>query len=272
MSQKINIYSDEWCEMVFEDKNHQYGAYVLRKDSPKRHLKSIIIAVVFFTLAVSSPVILKTLLPKTKEKMVEVTSLTNVKMENNKKKDENKVLDEPPPPPLKSSIKFVPPVIKPDDEVSDEDQPKTQAELNESKVNISVATVKGTDEENGVDVSELNKNQEIAGDGEVEKPFLVVEQPPDFPGGDEERVKFLQQNVKFPTMAREAGIQGTVFVTFVVSRSGKISNVKVLRGIGGGCDEEAIRVMKMMPDWKPGKQNGQAVPVQFNMPIKFTLQ
>ena len=116
------------------------------------------------------------------------------------------------------------------------------------------------------------ENKNIAGDGEGETPFTVVEQPPDFPGGDEERVKFLRNNIRFPQMAREAGIQGTIYVTFVVSRSGKISNVKILRGIGGGCDEEAIRVIKMMPDWKPGKQNGQAVPVQFNMPIKFTLE
>lgn len=146
-----------------------------------------------------------------------------------------------------------------------------QEELTKSNLNISVADVKGTDEENGVDVSELNKNQEIASE-EVEKPFTVVEQPPDFPGGDESRVKFLRENIKFPQMARESGIEGTVYVTFVVEKSGKISSVKVLRGIGGGCDEEAIRVIKQMPDWKPGKQNGQAVRVQFNMPIKFTLQ
>jgi protein TonB len=270
MSEKINIYSDEWCKLVFEDKNQQYGAYILRKDSPKRHLRSIIIASLFFILAVSSPVILKTILPEKKEKMVEVTSMADVKMEDTKKKDENEIKDEPPPP-LKSSIQFVPPVIKPDDEVTDEDQPKTQDELNESKVNISTQTVKGTDEVNGQDISDL-ENKNIAGDGEGETPFTVVEQPPDFPGGDEERVKFLRNNIRFPQMAREAGIQGTIYVTFVVSRSGKISNVKILRGIGGGCDEEAIRVIKMMPDWKPGKQNGQAVPVQFNMPIKFTLE
>lgn len=269
MSEKINIFSDEWCNLVFEDKNQQYGAYILRKESPKRHLRSIIIASLFFIIAVSSPVILKTILPEKKEKMVEVTSLANVKMEDNKPK-EDKIIAEPPPP-LKSSIQFVPPVIKPDEEVTDEDQPKTQMELNDSKVNISTQTVKGTDEENGVDVSELNKNQEIASE-ELEKPLTVVEQQPEFPGGDAERMKFLQSKYNYPTMAREAGIQGTVYVTFVVEKNGKISNVKILRGIGGGCDEEAIRLVKSMPDWKPGKQNGQAVRVQFNMPIKFTLQ
>ena len=73
-------------------------------------------------------------------------------------------------------------------------------------------------------------------------------------------------------MARESGIQGTVYVTFVVEPSGNVSDVRVLRGIGGGCDEEAIRVIQSMPKWTPGKQRGKSVRVQFNMPIKFTLQ
>jgi len=102
--------------------------------------------------------------------------------------------------------------------------------------------------------------------------FTVVEESPSFPGGDVARIKFLQQNIEYPTMARESGIQGTVYVTFVVEPDGKVSNVQILRGIGGGCDEEAIRVIKAMPRWNAGKQRGKPVRVQFNMPIKFTLQ
>lgn len=102
--------------------------------------------------------------------------------------------------------------------------------------------------------------------------FQVVESMPSFPdGGDDGLKKYLAQNIKYPTIARESGIQGTVFVTFVVERDGSVTDVKVLRGIGGGCDEEAIRVVKNMPRWSPGKQRGKAVRVQFNMPIKFTL-
>jgi protein TonB len=85
-------------------------------------------------------------------------------------------------------------------------------------------------------------------------------------------MKFIAENVKYPAMAREAGISGNVFVSFVVNRNGEISNVKILRGIGGGCDEEAIRVVRLMPSWIPGKQNGKPVPVQFNLPIKFILK
>ncbi len=102
--------------------------------------------------------------------------------------------------------------------------------------------------------------------------FTVVEDAPGFPGGDEARIKYLQKNIKYPQMARESGIQGTVYVTFVVEKDGKVTNVQILRGIGGGCDEEAIRVIQNMPRWNPGKQRGKPVRVQFNMPIKFTLQ
>lgn len=101
--------------------------------------------------------------------------------------------------------------------------------------------------------------------------FTVVEDQPTFPGGDEARIRFLTNNIKYPQMARESSIQGTVYVTFVVERDGSVTDVRVLRGIGGGCDEEAIRVIKAMPKWVPGKQRGKPVRVQFNMPIKFTL-
>jgi len=102
--------------------------------------------------------------------------------------------------------------------------------------------------------------------------FTVVESMPGYPGGDAQRMKFLQENIKYPQMARESGIQGTVYVTFVVEHDGSVTDVRVLRGIGGGCDEEAIRVIKLMPKWNAGKQRGKPVRVQFNMPIKFTLQ
>ncbi len=101
--------------------------------------------------------------------------------------------------------------------------------------------------------------------------FTVVEDQPGYPGGDEARIKYLGENIKYPQMARESQIQGTVYVTFVVEKDGRVRDVRVLRGIGGGCDEEAIRVIQNMPRWNPGKQRGKPVRVQFNMPIKFTL-
>ncbi|MFU8842948.1 MAG: energy transducer TonB [Bacteroidales bacterium] len=101
--------------------------------------------------------------------------------------------------------------------------------------------------------------------------FTVVESMPEFPGGDAARIKYLNDNIIYPQMARESGIQGRVFVTFVVERDGSVTDVQVLRGIGGGCDEEALRVIRNMPKWVPGKQRGKPVRVQFNMPILFKL-
>lgn len=102
--------------------------------------------------------------------------------------------------------------------------------------------------------------------------FTVVESMPEFPGGPAKMMEFIAKNIKYPPMARESGIQGRVFINFVVEPNGSVSNVKVLRGIGGGCDEEAIRVVETMPKWTPGRQRGKAVRVSFNLPVRFTLQ
>lgn len=102
-----------------------------------------------------------------------------------------------------------------------------------------------------------------------EESFVVVEEMPEFPGGMAKLTEYLAKNIKYPQAARENGIQGRVFVNFVVERDGSISNVKVMRSLGGGCDEEAVRVVKSMPKWEPGKQRGKAVRVSYNLPINF---
>jgi len=126
----------------------------------------------------------------------------------------------------------------------------------------------------GVQLSENRRMKgEAASEEEVAEAdiFMVVEEAPVYPGGEEARISFLQQNIRYPQLARESNIQGTVYVTFVVERNGAINDVRVLRGIGGGCDEEAVRVIRAMPKWMPGKQRGKPVRVQYNMPVKFTL-
>jgi protein TonB len=107
---------------------------------------------------------------------------------------------------------------------------------------------------------------------EEQKIFTIVENDPEFPGGMDALYKYLAENIKYPQLARDNGITGKVFVTFVVERDGSIANVKLLRDIGGGCGAEAIRVVKSMPKWNPGKQRGKAVRVQFNLPVNFTLK
>lgn len=262
MAQKINIYSEEWCDLVFEGKNQTYGAYVLRKFRDKRHRIAILTTFVFFILAFSIPTLMSIIAPKSKTRNVEVNVLTNIDLEK-EKKEPPKLEKEPEL--IKASIKFTPPVIAPDDQVKEE--MKSQDQLNESPDVISIADIKGTSD--GIDIAEVKPKEVVE---EEEKPLLVVEQNPEFSGGYEAMLKFLTSHMIYPALAQESGIQGTVFVQFVVSKTGKISNVKILRGIGGGCDEEAVRVVKEMPNWIPGRQNGQAVPVMFQIPVKFQLQ
>jgi len=269
MSKEANIYSDAWCDIVFEDKNKEYGAFQLRKASGGRHLKAMIFAIAVVVLSISTPLILKSILPEKKEKVTDVTNLSNLKVENTKTKEENKV-DVEPPPMLKSSIRFTAPIIASDDQVADDDL-KTQEELTQSKLTISTKDVIGSDDGTGVDIADLESSQLDAKENKVEEQiFLVVEQQPEFQG-DQSLQAYLAANVVYPKIAKESGITGTVYVQFVVEANGGISNVKLARGIGGGCDEEAIRVVKSMPKWKPGKQNGRPVRVSFTLPIKFLL-
>ncbi len=101
--------------------------------------------------------------------------------------------------------------------------------------------------------------------------FVVVEESPTFPGGNEAITAYLSQNLQYPKAASDAKIEGTVFVQFIIEKDGSVSNIKILRGIHPDCDAEVIRVVSEMPKWNPGKQRGQAVRVQFNLPVKFRL-
>jgi len=115
---------------------------------------------------------------------------------------------------------------------------------------------------------DTDKNESAIIEDEV---FLVVEVAPEFPGGNEALLNYLGENIIYPQEALKANIQGTVYVSFIVEKNGEVSNIKVMRGIGGGCDEEAVRVVQSMPKWKPGTQRGKPVRVQFNWPVRFIL-
>jgi protein TonB len=270
MQRDIDINSSEWCDIVFEGKNKEYGAYILRSLSGKRHSRALIMITILFICCLFMPALFKSVMPKKKERMVEVTSLADLKVEETKPKEE--IITAPPPPPLKSSIKFTPPVIKPDEEVAEEDEVKTQETLNETKITISVADVKGTDEEHGIDVADLDENQQITEEVSEEQVFVIVEQMPSFPGGEEALRKFIAHSIKYPVIAQENGIQGKVYVTFVVDRDGSVTQAKIARGVDPSLDKEALRVVNSLPKWVPGKQGGKAVKVSYTVPISFVLQ
>ncbi|HHU95913.1 MAG: TonB family protein [Bacteroidota bacterium] len=278
MSKFIDIDSREWCDLVFEGKNKRYGAYRLRQSSSKRHLYALAVVLILMILIMLTPQVIGVVEELTRKPdlgpIEEVVELSNLPIEE-QVPQENIIRQEsaPPPPPLKSSIQFVPPVIAADDEVTDEDVMRTQDEVQASDLMISVADVKGTDEEHGIDIAELQQHKVIVeAEPEEEKPFEVVEQNPEFPGGIAELNKFLSDNIRYPVIAQENGIQGRVIIRFVVSRTGDISNVEVLRGVDPSLDREAVRVVESMPRWIPGRQRGRAVPVYFTLPVHFRLQ
>lgn len=158
----------------------------------------------------------------------------------------------PPPPPPKQVVKIN--IV--DDNIDVDDDIMINVEADQNTEMQAYIPVRVDEEE----------------DSEETMIFMVVESMPEFPGGEASLYKYLAENIKYPQMAKESGIQGRVFVTFVVERDGSVTDVRVLRGIGGGCDEEAVRVVKNMPRWTPGKQRGKSVRVQYNLPVKFTLQ
>ena len=148
-------------------------------------------------------------------------------------------------------------------------KPTTVLEIVEDDEDIEEVEIEDTEVEEDFEVEIIEEPEEEVVEEQI---FTIVEEMPSFPGGEEELFKYLGKSIKYPQMAADAGISGVVYVTFVVDKDGKVKDAKVLRGIGGGCDEEAIRVVKAMPPWKPGKQRGKAVKVQYNLPIRFTLK
>ncbi len=156
--------------------------------------------------------------------------------------------------------------------------PPAEPELNMEELTV-VEDTKVIEQEVKIEEFEEVKNTEITPVNieeekeEEEQPiFTVVEKDPEFPGGTDALYKYLAENIKYPQLARDNGITGKVYITFVVERDGSIANPKILRDIGGGCGAEAIRVVKAMPKWTPGKQRGKAVRVQFNLPVNFNLK
>lgn len=270
---KIDLNSEAWCNLVFENKNKDYGAYRLRLSSGKRHATAMLFIIILAVLVISGTYIMKMVSESMKQKdvMAEVTTLTKLPPAEKKENNENvKKIETAPPPPLKSSIKFTPPVIKKDEEVNDEDEIKSQEELLAVKTGISVKDVVGTDEVHGKDISEV---REVAQEApKEEEPFLLVEQMPQFPGGEKAMMNFINKNIVYPPIVLENGIQGKVVVRFVVSKTGSIEKVEVLKSIDPECSKEAVRVIKMMPKWIPGKQNGTPVPVYFILPVIFRLE
>ena len=275
---KVDLIDNNWVDLVFEGRNKEYGAYVLRKETGKRNLKSMLLVfavIIAIMAAVAAKVAIENAFPKkvAMETDVELSKLAQKKEAKVEKKAPVKVEEAKPIEKVKSSVKFTPPVIKKDSEVKPEEELKSQEDLNKTKTAIGSFDVKGNDEAGG----EVLKAKEVIAQPEPPKEeetkvFDVVEVMPSFPGGQGALFEWLSKNIKYPVVAEENGVQGRVIVTFVVERNGSITDVQVVKSVDPSLDKEAVRVVKAMPHWIPGKQNGSAVRVKFTVPVTFRLQ
>ncbi|UOE50715.1 TonB family protein [Mucilaginibacter sp. SMC90] len=271
LGSKLDILKQEWIDVVFSNRNKAYGAYELRKDNSKNTSKALIIAIVLFVFIVSLPTIInkiKGLIPEKDQKV----KITDVVLLPPPPVDQTKKPPPPPPEPPKpkvDQVRFPPPVVKPDNEVKEKDPPTVKE--------LAVADPGQKDQKGDpnadirIDEPVGNSDVKQVVEADPNQIFTSVEQVPEFAGGLEKFGAYLSKNIRYPAVARENNTQGRVICTFVVEKDGSLTDIKVVRGIGSGCDEEAVRVLKNSPKWKPGIQNGRPVRVQYSVPISFTL-
>lgn len=284
---KVDIISREWCDLVFEGRNKSYGAYDLRSKAGRRHLYAIIdilvgiavIAGLIFTYAKAKEAIQASLATDTEA----VTELSELKKDE-VKKDEPKVQKQEEQPKqeqlqkvaVRASVGFTVPDIV--DKVDESKKVKNQDELNRSNIAVAVADYAGDANGKGT-IDDLLKGQEAGGSvaqtsqKEEEAPiYSVVEQQAQFPGGEAALLAYVAKNIKYPAIAVEQEIQGTVQLRFVVEANGSIGDVQVIKSLESHCDKEAIRVVKSLPRFIPGKQQGRPVRVWFTLPVRYSIQ
>ncbi len=282
---KIDLYDPKWIEMVFEGKNKEYGAYVLRSGTSSRNLKSLLILLIAAAL-IGGYLVYKVQADKAaaeRTAYMEQLEISKLKEQARNEERDKPNVEKPKIEPIKElpqvreTQKFTAPVIKKDELVKEDNQMKAMDEL-DANTAVGIKDQEGTKDRTieaarvavveaaPVEVTEVVQ-QEVS-----QKIHEVVEQPPQFPGGQAALLSWLSQNIHYPPVAEENGIYGRVVVSFVVESDGSISNVQVVRGVDPSLDKEAVRVTKAMPKWLPGKQNGQAVRVKYNLPVTFKLQ
>ncbi|MBD5366307.1 MAG: energy transducer TonB [Bacteroides sp.] len=289
MAKDVDLSSKEWTDIVFEGKNKEFGAYIMRINSDRRHNRAVLYVVSGLALILIAALVLSVLANRkalADQEAYEAYRLSNEQsieaMVEDTDEPEEEELEEIPeavqeqepealPEEILNTIKNTEIEIVTDEEVTE--QIVSQDELQETTTAIGATNFdQGTDD---INVVREHKDEVIVEEKkpvEENKVFDAVEQMPTFPGGDAELMKYLQKNLTYPTLAAENGIQGTVLLQFVVQKDGSIGEVKVVRSKDPDLDKEAVRVVKGMPKFIPGRMNGQAVNVWFTLPVRFKLQ
>lgn len=269
-----NLYGSEWLAIVFNNRNKNYGAYELRSQSSTILMKALFSASALFIALFVAPVIYSHYNPDEEVLVTRVIEINNPQVIHEMKKEEPKKAEPLKAEPIKEKIKTVKfsANIKVVEDTKVNLPPPTTDELKD--VVIGGLTQDGVSGQVNAMPSTITngggQGQEGLVDNSVHN-IAAVEVYPEFPGGMAAWAKFIQRNLRYPYMAQDANVQGKVYLSFVVEKDGSITDVSVLKGIGAGCDEEAMRVIKKSPKWKAGQQNNQTVRVRYTMPISYTL-
>lgn len=256
----MNLMQAARNQLVFTDHNQAYGAFELRRDYNRRLGIALLAAVLFVGIAIGTPKVIASLGKGDEE--VKKRKVVDVELELFK--EENEPPPPPPPeiePPPQPKIETVQFVAVEASEKPTEEPPPTQADLQET-----VASTQTQEGEKGDDAPPPTPVEEEVFD------LAAVQEQPEFPGGMEKMYEFMQRTQKYPDMEYEAGIQGKVYVQFTVAKDGSIEEAKVLRSVSEGLDKEAMRLVKSMPKWNPGKMGGKPVKCRFNLPVVFKLK
>jgi len=255
---------ESFDDIVFEDRNKEYGAYELRKKYPKRGTVALIISLVIASFAVGGPLIASIVKQRNINRYLEQTTVMEMEDIKEIDRDELEPPPPPPPPPEVQEVKFV--------------APKIVDELTEPDMELQSFDDLKTSAGHGGDVDTTTRVVEVIVEQPKEKiveevfESFAIQEKPMFPGGEAELIKYVAEHTKYPVIAQENGIEGTVYIRFVVTKTGQVGQATVMRAVDPLLEEEALRVVKSLPKWEPGKNNGNPVNVWFIIPVKFKLQ
>lgn len=276
MAHVKSIVLSDALDILFEHRNKAYGAYQLRRAYPRNLARALAIGLLLVAFGLVLPGLLSAV-SKTFPGL-EAESPTVIIGDPPPPAPEKAVTPppKPTPPPARPMQRFVPPAVLVDAEVPEEEFTPIEV-LETSDKSIGTENREGdpeappTDEPDPSDFGPIVEYSPATEDNNVYE-FVEVNKMPAFPGGERELLTYLSKNIVYPAMARENNIQGIVALSFVIGKNGSISDVTVLKDIGGGCAKEAVRVVQGMPRWSPGEANGHPVKVRFVLPVRFQLQ
>ncbi len=292
--QPYQILNARWEDVLFQRRNKSYGAYILRVTSDRRTGTSMLIGISLFLLLIYTPRLAALLATPGEDAHPTIVIVSPMNVSDLpapiKRQDQDlqpKPLTAATPPPAVRGVQFTPPAVRSDQDLEAESTFATIDELRDREITASGDTLSSGSYHSGLSGDPAGIGTGLDGSGDAvsggeggalnattpeEKIFVRVDQMPQFGSGERELLRYLAENIRYPAIARDNRISGTVIVQFVIGSDGSVINPVIARSIGGGCDEEALRVIREMPRWSPGRQQGRPVSVKFTLPVHFRLQ